>query len=1678
MDIENEISRIQRSTRTLFRSFIPIHDWLRLHSRLYYIWSLKPYARTVHWTLLFLYIALLPAIFGSAFIVQNVTQVKATTYDFPRWEWTNPKPTGVNLNDVSTCPDNTNIGYAVGDYGTIIKTENGGESWQEHYSGTENKLTDVLCVSKTNIIAIGENKTVLQNFGNNSTWTERIVESTVTKIVNIGHNIIILGGSTIISIDGGLSWQKVIFDNTPEVSFINVASYNSSRAIAIRISAVYESVDSGLTWTLVNSNSGLNAYSGSMVAFNDGLHAVYAVEEDGLVKKTSDGGRNWSTVFTGSACSALSSFGENGVVFSGVDGLWDNEDVLVTNDMGETWQTYNTDRPLSYIRAKNSQTFVSISNTFYCDDTCVDYVSYNGGSIWQETDDWASIYYADSDIIRLPTSENTGLDDLDLNTQYTSQTLYLHKMSPDIVYSSNGTTAFAIQGGNIIFTDSASQSQNWQVILSSDESFGGVLALEDETKAIAYGSAIYLLQKTNDEWSATLKEDNTSIVKLSALGNVIAGGGWFSDDGGIVWSQPAGITCAKSYPIEETAEVARFLCDNNSKTLNTIIEYNKTIQTWSQDTFSTPSEEEIFDMFTVFPSKKVLAGSLFDDAIYYCADIINDSSNWTNTNFPATNSYITDMVAFPGSEKAAVTLRANVENPIYLVDMTKDITEFYTQVDISESTSNLALMIWTLNETEAVMITANGPDLSNASGELLYTSDSGLTWEKWPRKTNSQIYSLAFHYDTESATRNILALVNGGKVLWYHSPPIESDRLMIGFDAFGSYSGQKFVRPEGLDPESYPITVKAGQLVSTTIYAVEDIENGYNNPPDTPQVRFTTTDPKDTNPEVLQLVNGQGTTNFQFHTVGTWTITAYDVNNFLLPATSSQITVLPGDPAKVAIASTNSQTSVRAGVSMPMTVTVLDQFGNQTSALPDTPLTVKLTSSDSGRFSTSENGPWTESLDLIIPPGSGTATYYYLNFTTGSQTVTASLDGLTDSSSTFSVTINPGDIETTILGGTRVEVDPTTQAVGGSVTVKVYLAGTGRANRTITLHSSKSSDTFAQPAPTDGSGATAGALVSTVSGDSTVHAKVADPEGDIWLESSPSANFLPGPVKSISLSANLSKNTDNKLTTPAGKPFNVVASLFDQYRNLATNTTDTVALASTDISYYIPFTHKMTTTDAGRYTFANLSLKTAGEQTITVTDTDTDIKSILPVVVTALLPSSSASTFTTDKNKLIIDQDTAMLTVKISDEHGNGIAGEEVEVRYQSESGSVGKPKKITDSNGEAKFIYTPLKEGRDILSARNITSSFTLNQTIKIENLPDTLLNQLQNNPTAKKIADVAKAVAAVTGLLGLIPLLANIIGGAPGAVHVLNYGFSLFFEAIGIRKRRKSWGRVYDSTTGRGIDLALVRLYDQQTAKLAGTIVTDIQGRYNFRLEPGTYAISVSKQGYLFPTQIFAKYGIQKIDKADSRSNTHYVGQPVTIGESNNFLNIDIPIDPVEKTPSLFVRVKIITSDLYNLLSGTLSSAFLTLLVIGTILSIFTAVVLPETRNTLLACLYTIVTGSYILSRHIRSTHFGVVFNMENGKALPEAVVSLFDSQYGTLKETRITDRYGRFSIYAQKGNYYIKVQKDDYNMDDGKIHGHKALYFGRQAYRGQTIKLKKPGYVVESVGMNKLDKNSSQE
>lgn len=787
-------------------------------------------------------------------------------------------------------------------------------------------------------------------------------------------------------------------------------------------------------------------------------------------------------------------------------------------------------------------------------------------------------------------------------------------------------------------------------------------------------------------------------------------------------------------------------------------------------------------------------------------------------------------------------------------------------------------------------------------------------------------------------------------------------------------------------------------------------------------------------------------------TINSVNISYYGAANslyFSLPSNPTKNAGQPSDEFKVGLKDLSGQTTLASN--------------NHTIAL----------SSDSAntRFSTSSAGPWTSILDVNIAKGQEFGSFYYLNYEPGTHIIYATAPGLASSSTT--VTTGPGTFSGSTFSYTPNPVsvsDPNDPVLANRINsnIRVALAGASIANKTVTITSSDGRDVINQPQNQTGvDGTTNGTILSKYAGDKTTTIHIMP--DSVFVEASNKLTFVPAAVSSVGLSAG------GRQTIKAGEGFTLTASLHDRFGNKATNSIDAISITSTD-NIFSNLSHKFTSQDGGDVDIPNVVLRTAGKQTITARDNDTGVNGSIEFIVLADSPLASSSKITSDKSRLVLNHDKATVTVKIADQYGNGIEKVSVHIRNEFTYGSLDKIDGITDSSGNSTFVYTPSSEGKEDFHA--FTDTFVIPGTLSVEIMIDTLLNQLgslvdvlQKNETATTIANIAKNVVAATATLGIITLIANALGSAPAALHAVNYALSIFLEALGIRKRRKSWGRVYDSTNGKGVDYALVRLYDQQTMKLKGTIVTDIRGKYYFQPTPGNYVISVSKKGYIYPTEIFARFGIAKVNKNASRNSAHYVGQTINITDKDNYLNIEIPIDPIDKKATFWIKIKIITTKFIDFITFGFSYIFMPLLALGLIASIFSVIVITDARNIILSVIYFIIALIYIISRIIKSRRTGLVYDIGTKRPIQGAVVSIFDKEHHTLKETRITDRYGRYSIFAESGQYELQVIARNYkNAEHTRVQNLLSKYKKKRLFDNELIELKKSDFIIRDVAMEK--------
>ena len=227
------------------------------------------------------------------------------------WEY---KDSGTDfiLLDLSIPPGQDQIAYAAGSQytvdseGIIIKTVDGGETWETIYplSGTVHSFTRIEFVSPLKGFVVG--------WGNTFMMTE----------------------------DGGATWVDIAAGtDIYYYSGLNFYDENNGFAMGLNLSNGLDSYitnDGGITWNLGTNTTNMAEFA-SAYADEDTL---FTVGKDQVISKSEDGGENWSVINTG-----IQGFYNFEVYFKDLNnGIVSTEDgtLLTTHDSGLTWDSSST----------------------------------------------------------------------------------------------------------------------------------------------------------------------------------------------------------------------------------------------------------------------------------------------------------------------------------------------------------------------------------------------------------------------------------------------------------------------------------------------------------------------------------------------------------------------------------------------------------------------------------------------------------------------------------------------------------------------------------------------------------------------------------------------------------------------------------------------------------------------------------------------------------------------------------------------------------------------------------------------------------------------------------------------------------------------------------------------------------------------------------------------------------------------------------------------------------------------------------------------------------------------------------------------------------------------------------------------------------------------------------------
>jgi hypothetical protein len=231
---------------------------------------------------------------------------------------------------------------------------------------------------------------------------------------------------------------------------------------------------------------------------------------------------------------------------------------------------------------------------------------------------------------------------------------------------------------------------------------------------------------------------------------------------------------------------------------------------------------------------------------------------------------------------------------------------------------------------------------------------------------------------------------------------------------------------------------------------------------------------------------------------------------------------------------------------------------------------------------------------------------------------------------------------------------------------------------------------------------------------------------------------------------------------------------------------------------------------------------------------------------------------------------------------------------------------------------------------------------------------------------------------------------------------------------KRSKSgFGTVFDAISGKGIDLARIRLVDLHGLTVASA-VTDKYGHYRLSGIPGEFTVDVLKPGYHFPSVFL---------KAASRSKMYdnvISSQKIKI-KDYGIITKNIPLDQIGETrrrSKVFSRWIVISDNIQFAISY---------------LSLF-CILYPLFAPThigawIILMVHCSIVGDRIMNFRPAKPQFGTVTDTDTREPIDRAIIRLYDASFNKILNTQVTSPKGRYAFLVNQGSYYMTLQKEGY-------------------------------------------------
>jgi photosystem II stability/assembly factor-like uncharacterized protein len=205
--------------------------------------------------------------------------------------WTERLGTVHSLNKVVLL--DADHGLAVGSYGTVVRTTNGGQLWAGVPSGTVKTLRALEQVTASQVVAVGDSGTILRSEDRGEHWIslDPLTHHRLNEIsvISSGTGIAVGDSGTVLrTSDGGRHWSSL-----PELGGAQLhAAHMFSDSVILAAGGgpgwIFRSSDGGQSWsqTIIDTLGEITSFS-----FCDSVNGLASTS--GHILITSDGGQTW-----------------------------------------------------------------------------------------------------------------------------------------------------------------------------------------------------------------------------------------------------------------------------------------------------------------------------------------------------------------------------------------------------------------------------------------------------------------------------------------------------------------------------------------------------------------------------------------------------------------------------------------------------------------------------------------------------------------------------------------------------------------------------------------------------------------------------------------------------------------------------------------------------------------------------------------------------------------------------------------------------------------------------------------------------------------------------------------------------------------------------------------------------------------------------------------------------------------------------------------------------------------------------------------------------------------------------------------------------------------------------------------------------------------------------------------